>query len=302
MRIAALLVAALTLVGALAPLDALPLGDKAMHLIAFALIGALAARAGWPAWLVLAALAGLAVATEAAQAVFAPSRSVSVVDAAASMLGAGLGVAAARLRGRDLIAAAFACVALGVGFDLVVETVRRPLTHALMERAWREGVSAHEARAPWLGAPARIAARLTIGEREILVADSVERRALAMAPGLWPGLRPGQRGTTIILGHRNGMFGALRDIHANDVIAIASVSGERRFYRVVSRDVVRWNASGLTPNTPDEMLALATCWPFWSDAPTPWRLVVRAEPVQTSESAGRLERATPVAHTRRRRV
>lgn len=55
-------------------------------------------------------------------------------------------------------------------------------------------------------------------------------------------------------------------------------------YRVAHRDVVRWNDSDLSPDTREEMLALVTCWPIGETAPTPWRLIVRAEPVRASEA------------------
>lgn len=281
MRVAALLAALLALAAALAPIDAdvLPLGDKALHVLAFALIGGLAARGGARAWAVLAALAGFALLIELAQAWFTAGRSASLLDAAASWLGAGLGVAAARLtRPRALAAAACATLAIGAGLDVAVEQLRPAATQALLQRAWHESVASRAPTRPWPLAPGRAALALKIGDATIVVLDSSERRALALAPGLWPGSRPGEAGTSIIMGHRNGAFRALGEVEIGDDVFVESVDGARFVYSVTAREIVLWNRSGLRLQTPEEGLALVTCWPIGQTEPSQYRLIVRARP------------------------
>jgi sortase A len=279
---AAVVLAVLVFVGALIapPALALSIGDKAAHFIAFASIAVLAVRGGGNVFAAAAMLCVFASATEIAQAAWTMERSASVVDALASMLGAVAGIAVAQMRGwRAISAGAFACMAGGILIDLGIDAARPQLTRALVAEAWREGSAAGRPRAPWPGAPARIAWKLDMAGRSTFVADASDRRALAMAPGLWPGHRPGDAGTTIVLGHRNGEFSVLGELEEGAVVAVENVDGERRRYRVISREVVLWNASGLTPHTRQEVLALVTCWPIGAYEPTPWRLVVRAEPL-----------------------
>lgn len=282
MRAIALLAAALVFAAALAPIDlgALPLGDKALHVLAFAFLGGLAVRAKWRAIVVTPALLAFAILIELAQVSLTPDRVASAVDAVASAMGAGLGLFLGKLNGARLLAGASFCVAAAAGFDLAVAGLRPAVTHALLERAWRVGAMTKHAQSPWLGAPAHVALQLHLEGRSILVGDSAERAALAMAPGMWPGARPGQRGTTIVLGHRNSAFRVLGELSPGEVIAVESLSGDRFEYRVAGAEVVRWNRSGLRPDTPEEVLALVTCWPIGSRERTPWRLIVKAERVR----------------------
>jgi hypothetical protein len=269
---------------ALAPMGPVLLGDKALHFMAFALIGWLAVRAGWNAFAVASGLCIFASAIEIAQAAWAPERSASVLDAAASMLGGWLGVGISRLKSwRAIAVGACACGVIGVSLDLAVSAARPAVTRALIAGAWRSATATLEPQVPWVGAPARVVARLEIKGQEIFIGDSSTRRALAMTPGLWPGRRPGDIGTTIVLGHRNAQFRILDTLALGDTIAVETVEGQRIVYRITSREVVLWNESGLSPETHNEVLAFVTCWPIGESEPTSWRLVIRAEPLGGSE-------------------
>ena len=281
MRAAPFAAAAIALAGALAPLDPrlFPLGDKALHIIAFALIGALAVRGGWRALTTRAALALFAIAIEVAQALWTSDRTASVIDASASMLGGLLGVLSGQLRQtRSVLAAACACIATGVAFDLTVNAARPAVTQSLLRDAWRVAAQTHTAQAPWLATPARVSMTLEVRGQIVPVVDAITRHALAMAPGGWPGVLPSEQGTTIILGHRNREFAALGGLKPGDVVTLTDVEGRVWRYRVSTRDVVRSNHSGLHQHTPGQTLALVTCWPIRSSQPTPWRLIVRATP------------------------
>lgn len=86
---------------------------------------------------------------------------------------------------------------------------------------------------------------------------------------------PGEEGNVVITGHRDSFFWPLRNVQVGDDIWVntfdAHVHYRVSWFRVVSPSEV----SVLAP-TPDAMLTLVTCFPFWFIGPAPERFVVRA--------------------------
>jgi sortase A len=68
----------------------------------------------------------------------------------------------------------------------------------------------------------------------------------------------------------------LRNIRANDIIALTTLTGEYR-YRVVSTRVVSPRDIAVLEASGNETLTLVTCYPFYFVGSAPKRFIVRAE-------------------------
>jgi sortase A len=255
------------------------LTDKGLHFLAFAglaLFGA-ASAAMAPGWRAIGFWAAMAIGIEIAQGVMSIGREPSGVDACASFAGAVFALALARRMSLDTlrgtIVAGCAALAATAAVDLGYRVLRGPVTAALLARAY-----AHADPTPWPGAPARAYAALSLDDARapIMIVDRATPRALALAPGVWPGKYPGDRGVTILMGHRNAAFRALGALDVGRSIRLVMRDGARFEYVVSRREIVPWNDSRLYPDAPGEQLALVTCWPVDSDETSPWRLVVYA--------------------------
>ena len=102
--------------------------------------------------------------------------------------------------------------------------------------------------------------------------------ALAFAPSHVPGsAAPGERGLSIIAGHRDTHFAVLRALAPGDPIVLERLDGGRTAYRVTGARVLaraEWPVASRGP----ARLALATCWPFNAAVPgQPERFLLLAE-------------------------
>ena len=132
---------------------------------------------------------------------------------------------------------------------------------------------------PWeIGSPI---ARLTIpvlGLDEIVI-EGVGDEELNAGPGHLPGSAlPGQRGNSVISGHRDRHFSSLGALQVGDVVTTETAARQRLTWVVISRRIVRAN-DGAIFSTPDRTLTLTTCWPIRYVGPAPERLIVTAKPV-----------------------
>jgi sortase A len=95
---------------------------------------------------------------------------------------------------------------------------------------------------------------------------------------------PGGAGNVVIAGHRDSFFWPLRNIQLGDDIFLDT--RERRFhYRVQSVRVVTPRDLSVLAATPDAVLTLITCYPFWVFGNAPERFVVRAVAVDDPGAA-----------------
>jgi sortase A len=86
---------------------------------------------------------------------------------------------------------------------------------------------------------------------------------------------PGAPGNSVIAGHRDTYFRALKDIRTNDEIRIQTATGLSR-YQVDSLQIVAPNnIAVLAPSTGSE-ITLVTCYPFRFVGAAPERFVVHA--------------------------
>jgi sortase A len=153
------------------------------------------------------------------------------------------------------------------------------LAQVLLERAFDETVATGRTTKPWSWADTWPVARIEIGRlhaRAIVLAGS-SGQALAFGPGhveLTPDA--GERGVVVYSAHRDTHFRFLRDVAIGDEIDVTRSDGKRFRYRADSSQVVRFDASGIDPQTDGYELVLSTCWPFDALTSGPERYLLHA--------------------------
>ena len=160
----------------------------------------------------------------------------------------------------------------------------------MMQRAWRlslrEDIPAAARVKPWPWADTWPVARLYTPDREndLIVLAGGSGRTLAFGPGhLTASALPGERGNTIIAGHRDTHFRFLADVELGDRLTVERPDGRRIDYVVVSADVADARRARIRLDTDTPLLTLVTCYPFDALEPGgPLRYVVTLEPARTA--------------------
>ena len=151
----------------------------------------------------------------------------------------------------------------------------------LMQRAWRKAQDGESDTTPWPWADTRPVARLTAkgGDIELIVLEGGYGRTLAFAPGhLSVSALPGEKGNSIIAGHRDTHFQFLQFMKRGESILIEMANGDNHLYRVTDIDVVDSRRGSILIDTESPMLSLVTCYPFAApQAGGPLRYVVTAD-------------------------
>lgn len=179
------------------------------------------------------------------------------------------------------LAAAGLCLGGGtcLGHGLYLRA-KAALAEVLLERSWRETVASGHPVKAWRWADTWPVAELRfprLQRTEIVLAQG-SGEALAFAPAHLPGTAlPGQRGTSVIAGHRDTHFRFVRELVLGDAIEVTSADGRTRRFRVSGFAIVSPRASGIEPGGSTRRLALVTCYPFDALGRSPLRYVVFAE-------------------------
>lgn len=151
----------------------------------------------------------------------------------------------------------------------------------LMQRAWRKAQEGETDLAPWPWADTEPVALLSAkgGEIELIVLEGGSGRTLAFAPGhLSVSALPGEKGNSIIAGHRDTHFQFLQFMKRGESILVEMANGNNHLYRVTDIDVVDSRRGSIIIDTESPMLSLVTCYPFGApQAGGPLRYVVSAE-------------------------
>ncbi len=157
------------------------------------------------------------------------------------------------------------------------------LAQELMQRAWERAGRNVERPAPWPWADTWPVARLVSKAREVdlIVLEGGSGRTLAFGPGhLSASAMPGEKGNTVIAGHRDTHFRFLRDVDVGELLSLESANGQRHVYKIVGADVVDSRKGSLVLDTDAAMLTLVTCYPFEArEAGGPMRYIVTAKKV-----------------------
>jgi sortase A len=155
------------------------------------------------------------------------------------------------------------------------------LAQELMQRAWRRAEQGDRQPPPWPWADTWPVARLSApgGDVQLIVLEGGSGRTLAFGPGhLSVSVLPGERGNSIIAGHRDTHFQFLQFVRTGETIGVDLPDGRGHLFRVVGIDVVDSRRGSILLDTEGPMLSLVTCYPFNArDAGGPMRYVVTAE-------------------------
>lgn len=170
-----------------------------------------------------------------------------------------------------------------VGVALLIYA-KAAIAPVLVERAWTKSLQFGGLPVkPWPWADTWPVARLVVPALEesqvVLAGDS--GNALAFGPGHQSAsAMPGNNGLTVIGGHRDTHFRFLQNLRLGQRVGVQSGSGELRYYRVKSIDIVDASAGGITLRDSQDQLMLVTCYPFdavFSGGPLRYRVVAEPE-------------------------
>jgi sortase A len=129
----------------------------------------------------------------------------------------------------------------------------------------------------------RIAGRLEIKRLGLSVAvlNGDDDQSLSLGAGLIPGTSPiGSAGNTVIAGHRDLAFRALRNIQAGDIVRIESTELNQEMktyaYRVERTRIVNPDDVSVLASDGQPRLTMITCYPFHYTGDAPKRYIVDA--------------------------
>ena len=159
------------------------------------------------------------------------------------------------------------------------------LAEALLDRAWEQrlnGAGLADTR-PWPWADTAPLARLQVPRLDIdrIVLAGASGRTLAFGAAHLDGTaEPGDRGNSVITGHRDTHFAFVRHLRSGDALRLQAVDGEWQTYRITGSEVFDARTARLDPATDRTILTLVTCYPFDAVVPNgPLRYAVFAERV-----------------------
>ncbi len=182
---------------------------------------------------------------------------------------------------RNLVVACLLCLGfwqLGQGAYIPAKAW---LAQELMQRAWTRAAEDDARQVPWPWADTWPVARLSAksGDIDLIVLAGGSGRTLAFGPGhLSASSLPGEKGNSVIAGHRDTHFNFLRHLEMGESLFIENISGRKHVYKVIGIDVVDSRRGSLRLDTDAAILSLVTCYPFdGSAAGGPMRYVVTAK-------------------------
>lgn len=160
-------------------------------------------------------------------------------------------------------------------------TVKAQLAQFLLHQAWHSMQAGELAVKPWAWADTSPLVKLQFGSNgsSMIVLAGASGRNLAFAPAHVSGSAlPGQKGVSVIGGHRDTHFSKLQQVQVSDSLIVEYPSGKRLHYQVTEIAVVDSRESRLALDAEQSMLALVACYPFQGvSAGGPLRFVVMAE-------------------------
>lgn len=165
------------------------------------------------------------------------------------------------------------------------------VAQVLLRRAFAETVATGRVVKPWSSLDSWPVARIEVPRlgRSLIALEGGSGQALAFGPAHVAGTpEAGRDGTAVYAAHRDTQFTFLGQLQPGDRIVVARRDGVRVAFRVVGREVRRWDRSGIDPTAPGSHLVLSTCWPLDALTPGPLRLLVHADAETPAPSSGLL--------------
>lgn len=159
------------------------------------------------------------------------------------------------------------------------------LAQYLIADAWHKNLQSDEQHKPWPWADTHPIAELIIKDKSWYVLAGASARNLAFAPthvSSTPG--PGEKGNSVIIGHRDTQFNSLKRLQQGDLIEVKTRHKRQQFkvttLRIALHSQLNYIQSENNNDTFDidqSSLTLVTCYPFDSVLPNPiHRYVVKA--------------------------
>ena len=159
------------------------------------------------------------------------------------------------------------------------------LAQYLIADAWHKNLQSDGQHKPWPWADTHPVAELIIKDQSWFVLAGASGRNLAFAPTHVSSTpEPGERGNSVIVGHRDTQFNSLKKLQKGDLIEIKT-KDKRQQYKVTmlrialdsQLEYMQSHSNNDTFDTDQSSLTLVTCYPFDSVLPNPiHRYVVRA--------------------------
>ena len=157
------------------------------------------------------------------------------------------------------------------------------LAQILVENAWQRRLAGERAAKPWPWADTFPVARLEAPAQgvSLYILAGSSGRTLAFGPGHQDGTpAPGERGNSVVGGHRDTHLAFLRHVKRGDTLRIERPDGSRVDYRVTELDILDRRDTWVMRGDGGRRLTLVTCWPFDAlRAGGPERYVVIAEAI-----------------------
>ncbi len=179
-----------------------------------------------------------------------------------------------------MLMVAVACLTQAAWID-----IKASVAQLLITRAWHRNQAGAVGARPWPWADTTPVARLVVpGARrqELVVLEGSSGRNLAFGPTHDPAsVFPGERGNSVIAGHRDTHFRFLKDLKVGDRVAIerpGGVTGRTAWFTVTATDIVDSRKRRIALQSDLPRLTLVTCYPFNAVTPGgPLRYVVTAD-------------------------
>jgi LPXTG-site transpeptidase (sortase) family protein len=95
----------------------------------------------------------------------------------------------------------------------------------------------------------------------------------------------GSNGNTVIAGHRDLAFRALRNVQAGDIVRVESAEAKSYSYRVEGMRIVNSDDVSVLASDGRPRLTMITCYPFYYVGSAPKRFIVEARLVEAGPSA-----------------
>ncbi|MGI2148154.1 class GN sortase [Shewanella baltica] len=166
----------------------------------------------------------------------------------------------------------------------------------LIEQAWTKTLADGQSHKPWSWADTYPVAKLSIYREQAAANSDIEAelndslyvlagasgRNLAFGPSLVLSSAPaGQKGNTVIAGHRDTHFAILNGMAVGRRLSLQTPKGNNIIYEVVATQVVNETETQFMAPSADNRLTLITCYPFDAlQGGAELRFVVQAIPVE----------------------
>ena len=158
------------------------------------------------------------------------------------------------------------------------------LAQYLIAHAWHRNLESAQHHKPWPWADTHPVAELIINDENWYVLAGASGRNLAFAPTHVSSTpEPGEKGNSVIVGHRDTQFNSLKRLQKGDLIEVKTKHKRQQFkvtmLRIADYSQLEYlhNNNNNTFDVDQSSLTLITCYPFDSVLPNPiHRYIVRA--------------------------